>query len=161
MLSDAHPEVKRVPVQGGEYQITVKPWTMSQRRELRPLLADLIAKVLTLQDNDKPSGAELTDIFLLAEDEIAQIVRATIGKELPCDWDDLWWEDLAVLAQAVWETSIDRGDGGGLAGKLKGAMGGMFKRANLPSMNSSTKSSQDLPSSPTDGEPTQKNSATA
>lgn len=166
-MGEAHPEVKRVRVQGGKFTIPVRPWTMAQRRELKTMLADLFDKILVMDDpNAKISNVDLVQIFAKAEDEVADIVQTTIQNDLPngCEWDNLYWEDLPVLAQAIWQTSIARGTDGGLAGKAVSVLAQIIaEHAGLPTTNSeseTSKKSPASPSSPDGGEPTPRPSAT-
>ncbi len=149
---------------GGLHQVAVRPWTMAQRRELKPFLADLITKVLTLDDlKNRPKGAELAEIFMVAEDELMQVVQSTVANDLPKEvsWDDLYWEDLPILAQAIWDTSISRGANGGLAGKLAGALAKVgLLRANQTLPPLKQPNSADSASSQEDGEPMPKPSDT-
>lgn len=119
--SIVHPAVRRVPVVGGRATVEVRPWTMAQRAELKPRIAALLAKVLEL-GGETPKKVDLAELFTLAETEVAEVVRASITMPDELTWDELSWEDLPVLAQAVWETSIARPDGGGLGGKAYRAL---------------------------------------
>lgn len=116
--SVAHPPCVRVEVMCGAHKVTVRPWTMAQRSELRPRVADLVARVMELRVN--PMALDLAKLFVTAENEVAEIVRASVEMPEGLTWDELLWEDLPSLAQAVWEIAVVREDGGGLAGKLMG-----------------------------------------
>ncbi|MGH3997605.1 MAG: hypothetical protein ACRDTJ_09110 [Pseudonocardiaceae bacterium] len=120
--SIVHPASRRVPVVGGQASVEVRPWTMAQRAALRPRITTLLAKVLELEQNPL-KGVDLPQLFELAEDEIAEVVRASVHLPPELAWDELSWEDLPVLAQAVWEICIARPDGG-LGGKVARALAG-------------------------------------
>lgn len=155
--SVAHPPVARIEVMCGAHTVSIRPWTMAQRAELRPRVADIIDRIMQLQMT--PATVDLAQLFVHAENEIAEIVRASI--ELPdgLTWDQLLWEDLPSLAQAVWEIAIVRADGGGLAGKVMGVVAEALSSktvldALLTSQQPSATSSSDSPSLPDAGAPT-------
>lgn len=159
----AHPASRLVPVCGGAHEVRVRPWTMAQRAELKPRLSALLSRVQELEGD--LTTLNLATLFNHAEEEIYHIVRASVVLPEGLTWDELDWEDLPSLAQAVWEISVVRMDGGGLAGKLVGVLVGAVQRAavhaQLKSPPRSTKksspapSSAGSPSSPADGAPTQ------
>ena len=45
------------------------------------------------------------------------------------EWNEMPWEDLPVLAQAIWELNVARSDGGGVLAKLAAALGRIFGSA--------------------------------
>lgn len=155
--SVAHPPSTRVEVLCGSQQVTIRPWTMAQRAELRPRVADVLDRIMQTQAN--PQAMNLAHLFVVAENEIAEIVRATVEMPEGLTWDQLLWEDLPTLAQAIWETSIVREDGGGLAGKVMGVVAqAMNSKQVLEAMSilpppTGTNSSAS-PSSPDVGAPT-------
>lgn len=157
-----HPLVREVPVQAGACKAKIRPWTMAQRAELRPRVAAMLSKVLEFEKN--PLGVDLADLFGYAEDELAEICRATVQLPEGVVWDDLLWEDLPILVQAVWDVCVVRGDGGGLAGKMGGALAGALQsvaRLSKTPPQQSEPSSPASPSSPDAGAPTPNGSATA
>lgn len=120
-----HPE-RLVPVRGGQSQVTIRPWSMAQRRLLRPLVEGVAKRISELRTKaieiHKMDPSTFAVLFNEAEDEIYQIVKATLGWD-DADMDALYWEDLPVLAQAILEICIIRADGGGMLGKLLGMLG--------------------------------------
>lgn len=169
----AHPGYSEVPV-GPEGKITarINKWTMAQRAELKPQLARLIERIMSVKASP---DLDLAVLFDSAEDEIAQICRLCTILPEGKSFDDLLWEDLPVLAQAIWETNIITEDGGGVAGKLTSLLAPLlaqvFKSGQMRALalamaesQSKTASKQrqpDSPSSPGGGEPTPSASATA
>lgn len=154
-VSGLHPVRVEVPVCGGARTVHVAPWTMAQRRELKPRLTALVTKVLEL--NVRPQDVDLATLFQHAEDELEAIARATAQLPPGLTWDELAWEDLPTIVQAIWETSIDRGDGSGMAGKLGGVAASLLNitARQLKTQKSSTDSRPpDSPSSHEGGEPT-------
>lgn len=164
----AHPRSVTAPVAGGRVLLVVRPWSMAARAELKPLLVALLDRLSKLPEG--ASAFDLATLFAHAEDEVAAIVRATVQRELAAagvSWDDLDWEDLLILAQAVWETSVVRPDGGGLGGKVVRAVFGLLSRvppaatsapSPLPSEPNGKRAAS--PSSPVGGEPIRSPSAT-
>lgn len=145
-MGTVHPLAREVEVGGGAHRVTVRPWTMAQRAELRPRLADLLGKLLELEAD--PRGVDLRELFLFAEDELAAIVQRTVQLPDGLRWDDLLWEDLPNMAQAVWEICVVRPDGGGVGGKIGGALAGALSsvaRRQTPPPQSEG-SSKDSPS---------------
>jgi hypothetical protein len=161
----AHPGYTVVKLQGGSLEGRVRPWTMAQRAELKPILLELLELLSGL---DKPNGElSLAAIFSEAEDEFTEIARLSV--ELPKDavWDDLYWEDVPVIIQAVWETSLVRDNGTGLMGKVMGvlatALTAAVQQAKDAQSNQSMSTSSkpvDSPSSPDAGGQPQTPSAT-
>ena len=125
----AHRDAYRVPIIGGEKTVKVRPWTMKQRAELKPLLAS-VAERLTSEDLGMTSMT-IAKAMLVAEEELFEIAK--ISAELPDDttWDELYWEDLPNIVQAVWETSIVTIAGGGLAGKAIGLLTNVLRTVNI------------------------------
>lgn len=113
------PAVLWVELCGGDHRVPVRPWTLAQREELRPLIADLIVRISKIE-----KGAELSleRLFLDAEAELLAIVKASVRLPAGLAWGALWWEDVPTLAQAVWQTSVVRGESGGLLGKVAGVL---------------------------------------
>jgi len=117
----AHPGFTKVKLRGGEYEGKVRPWTMAQRAEIKPALGAILERVESMR-NGREVDVSLPTLFLKAENEIAELCRISVELPVGVSWDDLFWEDLANIAQAVWETNIVTGNGGGLAGKLLGLL---------------------------------------
>lgn len=149
-----HPPVMEVPIMGGQHKVRVTPWTMAQRAELAPRVAALFKKILEFDKN--PRGVDLEALFLVAEDEIAEIVRASIEIPEEVKWAQLWYEDLPGMARAVWKICVNREDGGGIAGKMVSVLGDGFvavARKLFPPQMQRAESFGDSPSSPSGGEP--------
>ncbi len=111
---------RMVEVKGGSAKVAVRPWTMAQQDELFPLVAQLV-DVYVKRISAGEEGVSLAELMVQCHREVSQIVRRTVAPGLEdarLEWDDLDGEDLYTLAQAVWETSIQRPGGGGQLGKL-------------------------------------------
>lgn len=124
-MSIAHPPHRDVVLCNGQ-KVRVRTWTMAQRAELRPTISRLLDEFAKLQVGDVGSmGAMLVPLFINAEDQVTEIVRASISKDDLSDeqWDAMAWEDIPTLAQAIWELHFARSDGGGLLGKLGAGLG--------------------------------------
>ncbi len=121
--------VRWVELRGGSLRVPVRPWTLAQRDELRPLLAGLLSRVQELTAQGKLETLSLHSLFLEAEAELFALVRASVVLPEGEEWGALWYEDLPILAQAVWETSVVRAGGGGLLGKLVGVLSEAFLAA--------------------------------
>ena len=111
--------VKRVKVCRGEHEIGVRPWTMSQRSELKPRLLELIAK---MSSSDMSDGLSLATLFLTAEEEVTAIIKLSSTLPEGLTWDEMYFEDIPILAQAVWDMCIIGEGASGLAGKLLGVV---------------------------------------
>lgn len=114
--SPTHPVERSVKVCGGKRTVKVRPWTMAVRHSLRPRLSVLIGRVTEVM-RDQPRTVSWQTLFEEAEEEVYQVVRETLGFE-DAQMDELWYEDLPILAQAVFEVCVMRDDGGGVLGKL-------------------------------------------
>lgn len=121
----AHRVGRRIDIMSRSNVAVVRPWTMKQRAELKPLLAAVFSRLQSPEASD--SQLSIASIMLHAEDELVAIARATV--ELPPDvsWDDLLWEDLPAIIQAIWETSVVTPLGGGIAGKTIGLLAGFMR----------------------------------
>ncbi len=116
----AHRVARVVDVCGGEFKVKVRPWVMSQRAELKPKLAKLLERV------QAGSGdLSLASVIVEAEEEIVEIAKATAEMPEGLTWDELLWEDLPSIAQAIWETSVVTLGGGGIAGKALALLAGI------------------------------------
>lgn len=150
-----HPLARRVEVMGGTATVAVRPWTMAQRAELKPRLLALAERFLELQEN--PEQVDLVKLFDHAEDELVEVVRASVEMPEGLTWGELYLEDLPNLVQAVWETSVVRPDGGGIGGKLARALGGALQsvaQRAVQTPKQSKPSSEVSLSSPGAGAPT-------
>lgn len=118
-----HPGPRTRYVCEGTVVASCRPWTMAQRAELRPRVAELTAKAFSLRGGAL-GDLNLSDLFLEAEEELTVVVQQSVklcrrdDPSVPVPFGELLWEDLPVLAQLVWEVCVLREDGGGLAGKL-------------------------------------------
>ncbi len=125
-MSIAQPPHRDVVLCDGR-KVKVRTWTMAQRAELRPKIAELLDEFAKLQGGDVASiGSMLAPLFINAEEQVTEIVRGSIPEsELYADeWNAMAWEDIPTLAQAIWELHFARTDGGGLLGKLGAGLGG-------------------------------------
>jgi hypothetical protein len=135
MAGVAHPPVIEVPL-GGALEgtvITIRPWTMGLRAQLRPKVAAVLRELAALRSAGAQLEDQLITLFLEAEEVATQVVRATIPTDdLSADqWDRMLWEDMPALAQAIWDLNIQREDGGGVGGKIIAVMGPAMARRNL------------------------------
>jgi hypothetical protein len=104
----------RVTLLTGE-RPTIRPWSIEQRDDILPLLANLVTTI-------QKAGADAYDLdasaFLLKHStEIDELAQLTLG------WDDAKWrtltlEDSLLLTRTVLDVCIIRPDGGGPLGEL-------------------------------------------
>lgn len=126
-----------IRIMGGTAQIHVRPWTMETQDEVMPLVSELIDRYSAW--SDKPETFSLGALVMHFQREIGAICERSIREELVAknlEWRKLWGEDLYVIAQAVWNTSISRPDGGGHMGKAMALLGPTILQ-NLASARSS------------------------
>jgi len=158
-----HPSARSIPVAGGAWQVLVAPWTMAQRAAVRPKLLALFARLGL--DGKKVLEINLSDLFLHVEQELVEIVQASVRLPDGLTWDQLLWEDIPVLVQAIWEVCVVRGDQG-IAGKIASALGQSLRALALERlvkempMTLPSASSEGSPSSPAGGAPTPIDSVT-
>lgn len=112
--SIAHPRAKAVPILGGTAHVIVRPWSVGQMHEAKPIVIEIMQMI---QASSGEMG--LAEIVTRCEPEVMKLVQITI-KGLPdgLKWTEIDYEDFLNLAQGVWETSILRPDGSGLLGKV-------------------------------------------
>jgi hypothetical protein len=134
----AHPPTKRVELSTGK-TLTLRPWTMAQRAELRPRIAVLLEELAKLEGGDQPLaaggaiGQRLASLFMVLEEEVCEIVRESIplegGDGLSAEeWDAIsWGDDIPALAMAIWDLNLARS--GGVMGKLTAGLGGLVDQA--------------------------------
>ena len=120
--TSAHPGFTEVPLCGGSVTGKVRPWTMRQRAEIKPKLGAIFEKLESATGGGNPDSLNIPQLILQFEDELVPICQISLELPEDTDWDDLHWEDLAVITQAVWETNIVTEAGGGLGGKLLGLL---------------------------------------
>ncbi len=148
-MAVAHPP--EVTIEIGGRSLTLKPWTMAQRVKIRPVLGALLGH-LSLLDGGfaKLGNAGLVDLFLVAEEQIAAICRASLGDLVTeAEWDEMAWEELPVIAQALWSLNVVRPDGGGVLGKLGAGLGTVLAAARQTTPSSPMDLST-IPSTPMD-----------
>ena len=121
----AHPGHIIVPLCGGEQSGIVRPWSMAQRRDLRPRILALLDKVGSLESTGT-TNASLASLFLEGEDELASIARASLTLPDDLAWDDLAWADLPTIIQAVWDANFAAENG--LMGKLTSLLASAFQK---------------------------------
>lgn len=114
--SIAHPPVLEVPILGGQATARIPKWTMAIRAEVKPRIAALFKRIAT--PGTDASVGSLADLFMVAEDELVAICRIAVQLPPGLSWDEVLWEDIPVLVQAVWEHNVVTPDGKGIAGKL-------------------------------------------
>lgn len=113
----AHPQAKIVDVIGGQYQAKVPKWTMAMRAECKPRIAAILERVEGRFNAGQPISG-LADLFTFAESELVDITRTCVVLPDGLAFDDLLWEDLPLLVQAIWEHNLVTDEGEGLAGKV-------------------------------------------
>ena len=177
----AHPRVLEVPVSTGlddgtTRKVRLRKWTMAQRAELKPKVLAVLDRIVGLQGGISGAlSSDLVQLFMEVEDEIVDVVRASISREelSDADWDAMDWSDAPDLAFGLWELNIT--GAGGIMGKAGAALGAMFGNALIAaaeqkvggatttesSTSPTPKSSMSLRpvgslSSPDDGEQTQR-----
>ncbi len=125
----AHPRIVEVPLGSGQ-KVRVKKWTMAQRDELKPKVIELLDAVSSLPGGyQAAAGSDLVTLFVLVEDQVVDIVRASIPlEELSAEaWAEMDWGDAPNLAQAIWDLNVT--GAGGLMGKVGAAIGTMIANA--------------------------------
>ena len=143
----SHPRTIDVLVLDGTRSVSVRKWKMRERAELRPRILELFQKISALEGTTIDFG--LASVFLHAEEECAEIARLTSTTPDGLEWDDLDWEDLPDIVQAVWSLNIVTPTGGGLLGKA----GGLLAELSSPKTTESKLSGPDSASSPEAGGP--------
>jgi len=170
----AHPQAKAISLCDGTVTARIPKWTMAKRADVKPRIVGLLEQV----GNKAGDGTVVTgiaDLFAVGEEELVQICKVCV--ELPdgVSFDDLLWEDLPIMVQAIWETNVQTDEGGGIGGKalslfmplmLKGAQElqaeqarkanqhqTSSQRADSPPLRPSVLNSPASPSSPDAGEP--------
>jgi hypothetical protein len=149
----AHPRVMDVEVLSGERHVTIRKWKMRDRAELRPRLAALFQKIVSLEGAKMDIG--LAEIFMHAEDECAAIAETSTSMPPGLAWGDLDWEDLSAIVSAVWILNVAGPDGSGMAGKVGSLLGPMLST----NQTESKPSGPDSVSSPDDGAPALRDSS--
>lgn len=136
---------------------------MAQRASVRPKLLALFARLGL--DGKKVVEINLSDLFLHVEQELVEIVQASVRLPDGLTWDQLLWEDMPVLVQAIWEVCVVRGDQG-IAGKIAGALGNSLRALAIERLlkqipkTSPEESSVGSASLPAAGAPTSSDSVT-
>ncbi len=135
-MSTAHPPQRIVPLSTGK-KIKVRTWTMAQRAELRPKIVALLERFteIDLGADITALGSALIPLFIQAEDEVVEIVRDSIPRDVLSDeeWGAMaWTEDLPLLAQAIWELHFSSSQG--IVGKVMGGLASQIaaRRAARP-----------------------------
>jgi len=169
----AHPQAKVIELSDGAVKARVPKWTMAVRADVKPRLVGLLEQV-GKRSADGAVVSGIADLFAFAEDELVEICRMCVKLPDGVGFDDLLWEDLPIMVQAIWEHNIVTDSGGGLGGKalslfmpllIQGAEQLKVEQANQHKTASQQSPSQSLkptqlnspasPSSPEDGAPTQ------
>jgi hypothetical protein len=131
----AHPPTQKVELSTGK-KLTLRPWTMAQRAELRPRIGKLLEELAKLEGGEQgfsaeaPLGQRLAGLFMALEDEVTEIVRESIPLTALSaeEWDAIsWGDDVPTLAMAIWELNLARP--GGVMGKLAAGLGGLGDQA--------------------------------
>lgn len=148
----AHPGFTKVKLKGGEIEGKIRPWTMAKRAELKPALGAIIARVEDLRGDE---GFSFPKLLMEAEEELIQIAQVSVELPEGVTFDELLWEDLPNLVQAIWETNIITEAGGGLGGKLVSllkpllqvGLDGLAKNIQEPDLSLSSTKIEPAPSS--------------
>jgi hypothetical protein len=123
-MAIAHPPTLSVTLSGGQ-KVTLRPWTMAQRAELRPRILDLLGQLSKVERGvDDLGGISLVDVFVDAEEAVTEIVRASISLDALSEeaWGEMGWtDDLPLLAQGIWDLNL--AGPGGVLGKLGAGLG--------------------------------------
>lgn len=138
----SHRTAREIDICGGTKKAKVRPWTMADRAEMKPMVAAVLARV---QGEGASGNLSLASIMVDAEEELVDIARATVELPKGVKWDDLLWEDLPSIVQAIWETSIVTNDGGGVAGKALALIGGMTRSLAVRAVLNEAKQSASQP----------------
>lgn len=149
-----HPLAKRVPLRGGSLFVVVQPFSMAVAREARPILVR-IARGLV----DAGDSLDLGSIVEKYEPDVLELVQRAVTLPDGVDWLSLDYEDFLCLAQAVWETSILRADGGGILGKVLSLTAGVLRlrRGLFATVSGQPSNGAAAPPPPSGTEPQAKN----
>lgn len=154
-----HPYAKRVPLRGGSVFVIVQPFSMVTARAVRPIIVRILQGITAAGDQ-----LDLAEIVEKYEADVLEIVQRAVdlpASDLPStlNWSTLDYEDFLNLAQAVWETSILRADGGGILGKVLGLTAGALRirRGLLGTVSAQQFNGAEPTSSQRDTAPTVKN----
>jgi len=112
----AHPQAKVIELSDGAVKARVPKWTMATRAEVKPRLVGLLEQV-GKRSADGAVVSGIADLFAFAEDELVEICRMCVKLPDGVSFDDLLWEDLPIMVQAIWEHNVVTDSGGGLGGK--------------------------------------------
>lgn len=112
----AHPEPVTVKLMGGQVSAEIPKWTMARRAQIKPKIARLFQRAVSTDPENRISS--VSDLFTVAEDELVEICRVCVILPEGVKFDDLLWEDLPIMVQAIWDHNVITEGGGGLAGKL-------------------------------------------
>ena len=114
-----------IPVKGGEHTLYISPWTMEQHDECFPIVVELVE--IWSQHQSDGSPMSLGDLVTKYKSQVTRICQLTVDDQLKAKgltWGkDLWGEDLFVIAQAIWQTSLIREGGEGVLGKAMALLG--------------------------------------
>lgn len=128
---------KIVEMTGGML-VTIRPWGMTTGRLLAPRVGELVKSM-----NADYGVKSIAKLVRESTDEVYEIVRMTLGWTPKQMDDDILYEDLFTLAQAVINVCIFRGeDTGGVMGKalaLAVLRETVETSAEIPSPNSESK----------------------
>lgn len=140
----SHPGSIEIEVLEGTQKARVKKWKMRDRAELRPRIAKLFEKIVSAEG--KTIDFNLASIFMHAEEECAEIARVSV--EFPygsIQFDDLNWEDLPTIVQAVWTLNIVGPEGTGVVGKATSLLAPLFSSRTTSESKPSGPVSASLP----------------
>jgi len=134
---------------------------MEIQDDVMPLVSDLIDRYS--EWSEKPDTFSLGLMVMHFHREIGAICERTVRGELEAKslvWKELWGEDLYVIAQAVWQTSISRPNGGGHLGKAMALLGPTFLQSLFAARSSDTQH-QDEPGPQSQSEPSDQGTSPA
>lgn len=116
----AHPRSRDIACRGGEFTITVRPWTMGQRAEWRPRVEELLSRLSGLAAVS--DGKEIVALLLECEDLAARIAEVSVARYPEGKgFGDLELADCWAVCQAVWELNfqLENGPVGKLIGLIR------------------------------------------
>lgn len=126
-VSVAHRRARLIQCAGGDFTVTVRPWTMAKRADWRPRVVALVQRVMAFT---KPEGAEsrsFVEWLLECEAEAALVAEASIssysdGKS----FGDLELADVWTVCQAIFELNFPQD---GPVGKVTGLLRTIAEKA--------------------------------
>jgi hypothetical protein len=123
---------REIKLLSGKY-VTIRPWSLSLGRRMRKRIVKMFTEAQEVRKSEEE--VDVAAIFDHFEDEIIEVIRETLGVESEWMDENLRYEELFVLAQAIFEVCLFRSDDkGGLMGKVLGMASqmGLTEHVALP-----------------------------